>query len=371
MEQGISRRGFLTRTGLAGAGLLAEARLAAGDGAGGRGQGVAIVHDSDDAVAAAPAAQWALGQLRDALAARGVPARVCRRLDEVTPGEACVLAGGGTAPRPREALDRSGTALPDHPEALALLAGRANQRPVLLACGRDASGLMYALLELADRVAHAGRPLDALDVRRPVVERPANPIRSVARLFTSDVEDRAWFHDRAFWPPYLGMLAAQRFNRFSLTLGLGYDFPRDIRDAYLHFAYPFLVAVPGYQVRAAPLPDAERARNLDTLRFISDEAARRGYTSSSGSGPTPTGGPTARTRITPSRASPPTVTRPTAATRSGPSSRPARPSPASPAAARRGFSRRPPGRPGRWLRRVRQPRRRVRGDQADVRPASW
>jgi hypothetical protein len=269
----ISRRGFLTRTGLAGAGLLAEARLPAGDEPG---QSVAIVYDPDDAVAAAPPAQWAIGQLRDALAARGLTVRVRRRLDEVAPEEACVLAGGGTAPLPREVLDRSGTALPDHPEALALVAGRANRRPVLLACGRDARGLTYALLELADRVAHADRPLAALDVRRPVVERPANPIRSVARLFTSDVEDRAWFHDRAFWPPYLDLLAAQRFNRFSLTLGLGYDFPRDIRDAYLHFAYPFLVAVPGYQVRAVPLPDAERARNLDMLRFVSDEAAKRG-----------------------------------------------------------------------------------------------
>jgi hypothetical protein len=275
-SQEISRRRFLTRTGLAGAGLLAGTRLAAGDGPGRHGQGVAIVHDSDDAVAAAPPAQWAIGELRDALAARGITARVRRRLDEVTPEEACVLAGGGTARQTREILGRSGAALPDHPEALAILAGRWNQRPVLLACGRDAGGLMYALLELADRVAHADQPLAALDVRRPVVERPANPIRSVARLFTSDVEDRAWFHDRAFWPPYLGMLAAQRFNRFSLTLGLGYDFPKDIRDAYLHFAYPFLVAVPGYEVRAVPLPDAERGRNLDMLRFISDEAARRG-----------------------------------------------------------------------------------------------
>jgi hypothetical protein len=269
----ISRRRFLTHTGLASAGLLAGTRLAAGDGPG---QGVAIVHDADDAVAAAPPVQWAIGQLRDALAARGIAVRARRRLDEVAPEETCVLAGGGTATPARDVLGKSGTALPDHPEALALLAGRANERPVLLACGRDAPGLTYALLELADRVAHADRPLAALDVPRPVVERPANPIRSVTRLFTSDVEDKTWFHDRAFWPPYLSMLAAQRFNRFSLTLGLGYDFPRDIRDAYLHFAYPFLVAVPGYKVRAVPLPDAERDRNLDTLRFIGDEAAKRG-----------------------------------------------------------------------------------------------
>ncbi len=72
------------------------------------------------------------------------------------------------------------------------------------------------------------------------------------------------------------MLAAHRFNRFNLTFGLAYDFTTDIRDCYFHFAYPFLVSVPGYDVRAVPLPDAERDRNLEMLRFISDETAKRG-----------------------------------------------------------------------------------------------
>ena len=34
--------------------------------------------------------------------------------------------------------------------------------------------------------------------------------------------------------------------------------------------------MPGYEVRAVPLPDAERDRNLEMLRFISEETARRG-----------------------------------------------------------------------------------------------
>ena len=78
------------------------------------------------------------------------------------------------------------------------------------------------------------------------------------------------------WPAYFTMLAGQRFNRFNLTLGLGYDYPNPVFDCYLHFAYPFLVKVPGYDVRAAPLPDGERDLNLEMLRYISDEAAARG-----------------------------------------------------------------------------------------------
>src|SRR5262249_44372771 len=98
----------------------------------------------------------------------------------------------------------------------------------------------------------------------------------VMRPFVSEVEDKAWFYDRSFWEQYLSMLATQRFNRFQLAFGVGYDFLREVSDAYLHFAYPFLLTVAGYDVRAAGLPEAERERNLETLRFISDAASERG-----------------------------------------------------------------------------------------------
>ncbi len=107
-------------------------------------------------------------------------------------------------------------------------------------------------------------------------ERPANAVRSIQRLFTSEVEDKPWFYDREMWPHYMAMLAENRFNRFNLSFGIGYDFLRAVTDAYFLFAYPFLLSVPGYNVRVPTLPDAERDRNLETLRFISEQAAARG-----------------------------------------------------------------------------------------------
>src|SRR5207253_675633 len=80
---------------------------------------------------------------------------------------------------------------------------RIGDRTTLLACGNDARGLSYALTELADRVTHAEKPFDGLNVSEPIVEAPANAVRSVARLFASDVEDLPWFHDRTFWRDYL------------------------------------------------------------------------------------------------------------------------------------------------------------------------
>jgi hypothetical protein len=106
--------------------------------------------------------------------------------------------------------------------------------------------------------------------------KPANAVRSIQRLFTSEVEDKPWFYDRAMWPRYLAMLAENRFSRFNLSFGIGYDFLRAVTDAYFLFAYPFFLSVPGYKVRAVNLPDAERDRNLETLRFISEQTRAHG-----------------------------------------------------------------------------------------------
>jgi hypothetical protein len=105
---------------------------------------------------------------------------------------------------------------------------------------------------------------------------PAHNVRGIQRLFTSEAEDKPWFNDREMWPHYLAMLAENRFNRFNLSFGIGYDFLRQVTDAYFLFAYPFFLSVPGYDVRAANLPDAERDSNLETLRFISEQTVRHG-----------------------------------------------------------------------------------------------
>ena len=256
-SRSITRRTFIGGTGMAAGIAVAVPR------------GVSIVADPGDAIASAPSARWAALELERALKERGVTVRRAEKIGAAPAGDLCIVTAGAANPAAHVKLHNA-------PEALALAPGRVEGRPVTLACGSDARGLVYALLDLADRVRYAPDPLAALALREALVEKPANTIRSIARCFVSDVEDKPWFYDRAMWAPYLSMLAAHRFNRFSLTLGLGYDFPRNCSDVYLYFAYPFLVSVPGYDVRVTSLPDAERDRNLETLRFISEETVARG-----------------------------------------------------------------------------------------------
>jgi sugar phosphate isomerase/epimerase len=232
---------------------------------------VALVRDPVDPIASSGPVGRAVERLRRALQDRRVPVEVRIATGEPEEDAAVLRISGPTVPSTRRALARAGVSTPAVPEAFAIV--RENDpRERLTACGADVRGLVYAVLEIADRVDHGADAREALRLEQALVERPVNTVRSVTRLFCSEVEDLAWYRDEGFWRRYLSMLVAQRFNRFSLTLGLGYNFPRGVTDAYLYFAYPFLVSVRGYEVRVPQVPDEERDRNLAALRFISEEA---------------------------------------------------------------------------------------------------
>jgi hypothetical protein len=270
-----SRRGFLQMAALSlgalGARSSAPAQSAAGT-------GISLVVDPADSVASSQPVVFAIQQLMSGIARHDVPVRRFESIEQAPSSDLYIVAAGAASSFAAETLRKAGMAMPmpNTPECLRLVPSVHNHRNFLLACGRDARGLMYALLELADRVEHAADPLAALKVEQAGVEQPFNEIRSIGRLFSSDIEDKPWFNDREMWREYFAMLATQRFNRFHLAFGIGHDFLTHVKDAYFLFVYPFLVSPPGYNVRAASLPDDERDRNLEMLQFISSQAVAHG-----------------------------------------------------------------------------------------------
>jgi hypothetical protein len=229
---------------------------------------VAIVVDPDAPLNASEPVQWALEQLRQALAEKGIHTSTESRTLAivVSPANGTLAKRFGGFSDLRKA------------ETTALIPGSYKNAPAILVSGVDARGLVYGLLELSERVRYNDSPVMALHLSAPLVESSPNKVRSVARPFLSEIEDKAWFYDRAFWKEYLDTVVFSRFNRFNFALGFGYDFPRGVTGDYLHFPYPYLVEVPGYeQVRVEPaLEPGERERNLETLQFIASETARRG-----------------------------------------------------------------------------------------------
>ena len=197
---------------------------------------VALITDNGTLVSA-ESVQWALAELRRALTGKGVtPSTASSKLSIVIASPSSSFTTGfGMLP----AITR--------PETTALIPGSYRNAQAILVTGIDARGLVYGLLELADRVRLSDDPLGAFHFTTPIVETTPNKTRSVARAFLSEIEDKPWFYDRAFWTRYLDTLAYARFNRFNLALGFGYDFPRGVTGDYFHFPYPYLVELPGYE----------------------------------------------------------------------------------------------------------------------------
>ena len=224
-----------------------------------------VVIEAGDDVGASPTGRWAVEHLMDVLTRRGI-AVVREPVGRGVPGEPL-----------RISLALGGSGAPGTPESFSVT--RPADRPRTIGVvGSDGRGLAYAVLDLADVAALAADPLEALLATAPEEGVPATPVRSVSRIFVSDVEDTPWLHDREFWDAYLTELATHRVNRLQLAFGMQYNYSYDlnVRDNYLCFAYPFLVDVPGYDVRAGGVSDEERARNLETLQWVSAEAKRRG-----------------------------------------------------------------------------------------------
>jgi len=239
-------------------------------------RGISLISDPDDPISASPPVAWARQELSAAITQTGTAVRQFSSVVQAPQPDRTIVIAGARSALAVEAVKDIGVAAPSAPESLAVVQANYKGRSILLVCGADARGLTYALLELADRIRHGENPIDVVANQKSLTEQPFNEVRSIGRLFVSDVQDKPWFNDREMWLAYFSVLATQRINRFSLNLGIGFDFLQHVTDSYFLFAYPFLLQVPGYDVRAVNLPDAERDHNLEMLQFISREAVARG-----------------------------------------------------------------------------------------------
>lgn len=217
--------------------------------------------------------QWVLGRLENAAIQAGLasPGRGVEQAVEVVllaPDDVKGWESAGLTPPSTESESYS----------LRIDVNESGGRRISIAAADD-RGYAYAIGEIEARIhddGFAGLPPGFEDSQKPAV-----PVRGIQRNFSSVHEDSQWFHDRQFWVEYLDHLAAQRFNRFHLALGMQYNYgtgweSRTATDNYLVFAYPFLLDVPGYHVRAEGVSEADRNRNFDALAFIAQETRRRG-----------------------------------------------------------------------------------------------
>lgn len=156
------------------------------------------------------------------------------------------------------------------PEALTIWHSNWRQKPALVIGGYDATGLMYALLEVARQIdwARAGQPLS--DAIRDVTEKPDMRDRALSIYTMNRAYWESRFYDEKYWTRYLDMMAENRFN--SLVIIFGYE-----NGGFLAPCYPYFFNVEGYpDVQMTGLSKEEQQHNLAAINRLIEMAHARG-----------------------------------------------------------------------------------------------
>jgi len=216
----------------------------------------------EDSAVSAPA-RHGFDKLKAALAARGIGYEEISD-SAAAKGQTLIVAGlpsnGGAAANELEALHLS---VSTKPESLLIHKAIWNGKPLLLLSGADPRGLMYSLLEVADRIGWAATPANPLSEVHDTAESPLVPDRGVT-IFTmqqAQFEDR--LHDEKYWARYFDTLAKDRFNRFQVLFA--YEM-----GGYMCPAYPYFGDTPGFPgVKVEGLSkEAQQSNAADLHRLI-------------------------------------------------------------------------------------------------------
>jgi hypothetical protein len=201
-----------------------------------------------------PAARHGLKKLRLAFEQKGI---VCE--EAATPER----ARGSVVVVAKLALESGAESL-----QIRFTGGKGKQ--ALLVTGGDDRGLMYGLLDVADRVGYAQDPKNPLSEVREANEKPAVVERALSMYTMSRSHFESYFFNEDYWARYFDTLARNRFNTFALLFA--YE-----ASGYFAPAYPYFYDVEGFpDVRVVGQTRERQQRNLKMLNRVVQLAHERG-----------------------------------------------------------------------------------------------
>ena len=217
-----------------------------------------------------PAALHGVTKLKQALRARGWKVKTLTSLD-AAPVQLLVVAGtttnnGMAAQLLREAKET----LPATAEALTVKKMPHGDQPMLVLCGADDRGLMYAALDAAERISWATNSEDVLSEVHDVSEKPYTRDRAVSMYTMNRAYWESRFYDQAYWARYFDMLAANRFNKVRIVFG--YE-----NGGFLAPCYPYFFHTPGFpDVHMENLTREQQKKNFEAFNRLIELAHERG-----------------------------------------------------------------------------------------------
>jgi hypothetical protein len=160
--------------------------------------------------------------------------------------------------------------VPEVSEALTIWKTDWQKKPVWVISGFDDRGLMYALLDVANRISWSSDRQSPMSEVKEITEQPDVPERAISIYTMNRAYWESRFYDEAYWARYLDMLSQNRFN--SLVVIFGYE-----NGGFLAPAYPYFFDVEGFpDVRMVGISPEEQQRNLSALNNLIKMAHERG-----------------------------------------------------------------------------------------------
>ena len=145
-----------------------------------------------------------------------------------------ILAGKATFEGPSSRnLRVFNVPLPDGPEALVIRKMELQGKPALILCGSDDVGLMYAALDVADRISWAENNSDPFTHIQDISEKPFLQERAVSIYTMQRANFEQFLYDEKQLERYFDMLAASRINSFVVVFG--YENGGFMAPAYPYF----------------------------------------------------------------------------------------------------------------------------------------
>ncbi len=166
-------------------------------------------------------------------------------------------------------LARANLALSEKAESYALIVDQGLGHGEITVIGRDATGVMYGLFDIADKIEYSTGKVK-LGKLETAAHEPFMPLRGVNPFIqTQALENQnSWFYDDQFWINYLNQLARSRHN--FLDIHACYD----IIATHFPSIYPYMLKVDKYP--DVGVSKAQADKNLNQFKKIMKWSKSRG-----------------------------------------------------------------------------------------------
>ena len=211
-----------------------------------------------------------LDKLVAALQQKDIVVEKVRSLKEAHAGQVIVTGLSEGAGAAAQLLQLGKRAVPKTAEALTVWKTTSNGKPVWVISGYDNRGLMYALLDVANRIGWTKNNQPPMAEVKEITEKPAVSDRAISIYTMNRAYWESRLYNEAYWAKYLDMLSENRFN--TLVVIFGYE-----NGGFLAPCYPYFFDTDGFpEVKMVGLTTAQQQKNLLSFNRLISMAHERG-----------------------------------------------------------------------------------------------